>query len=117
MIPKSNEEATWFSDNSQIVNVGDILIDKNEKDWSINDIRDIRVDYSQPIWVKSKEVLNTVPFVDKVLNEDTLDFNKDWQQMESLRDKYLVVRLIFDSFDDINILLNYSDSNENISES
>jgi hypothetical protein len=117
LIPKANEEDNWFSSNSQIVNVGDILIDKNEEDWSINDIRDIRIDYSKPIWIKSKDLLDSVPFVDKVLNEDTLDFNKDWQQMESLRDKYLVVRLIFDSFDDINILLNYSDSNENISES
>lgn len=116
LVPKANEEDTWFS-NSNNLGVGDILIDKNEEDWNINDIRDIRIDYSKPIWIKSKQFLDSNPFIDKILNEETLSFDKDWKQMESLRDKYLVVRLIFDNFDDINIFLNYSYLDENLSQS
>ena len=115
LIPKSNQEDTWYSNESQSAGVGEILIDRNEEDWSINEIRDIRIDYSKPIWNKNKEVLDSLPFTDKVLNTETLDFDKDWSEMESLRDKYLVVRLIFDNFEDVNILLNYSYLNENLS--
>lgn len=117
LVPKEEDENSWFSPESSTPNLGEILIDKREEDWNVNEIRDIRIDYSKPIWIKSKEVLNSLPFIDKVLNEETLDFNKDWQQMERLRDKYLVVRLIFDNFEDINILLNYSYLNESSSES
>ena len=102
---------------NQVVNLGDnsIIIDRNEKDWSLNDIRDIRVDYSKSIFTSNINARQDNYFIDKVLNEDTLDPDKDWQEMEFLRDKYLVVRLIFDNFDDVNLLINYSEETENIS--
>ena len=37
-----------------------------------------------------------------------MDFNKDWTQMESFRDKFLVVRFIFDNFDNVQLITNYS---------
>ena len=48
----------------------------------------------------------------KVLNEATLNFNKDWYELESFRDKYLVVRLIFDKFANKKIITNFSVENE-----
>ena len=105
----------WRIRISCLLSSNQIYVDKNEEDWNLNDIRDIRVDYTEPIWIKDKEVLDPIPFVDKVLNTDSLDFNKDWTQLESFRDKYLVIRLIFDTFDDVNIFLNYSDLNETLS--
>ena len=100
--------------SQQIVNVdpGTIIIDRNERDWSINDIRDIRVDYEQPIF--NADILARQPeyYTDKILNDSALDENKSWEQLESLRDKYLVVRLIFDTFDDVKLIMNYSVENE-----
>jgi hypothetical protein len=51
-------------------------------------------------------------YIDKKVNENIIDINKDWTQLESFRDKYLVIRLIFDNFDDVKLLLNYSVENE-----
>jgi len=98
----------------QIVNVdpGTIIIDRNERDWSINDIRDIRVDYDQPIFNADILARQSEYYTDKILNDSSLDENKDWDQLESLRDKYLVVRLIFDTFDDVKLIMNYSIENE-----
>lgn len=90
-----------------------IIIDKNEGDWSINELRDYRVDYSEPMFNKSIGALQDDYFIDKVVNNNVIDYNKDWTELESFRDKYLVVRLIFDNFDDIKLLLNYSVENEN----
>lgn len=111
LVVKENGENSWYS-NTNLLSSNQIYIDKNEEDWSLNDIRDIRIDYTEPIWIKDKSVLDPLPFIDKVLNTDSLDFNKDWTQLESFRDKYLVIRLIFDTFDDVNIFLNYSDLTE-----
>ena len=98
----------------QIVNIdpGTIIIDRNERDWSLNDIRDIRVDYNQPIFNADIVARQSEFYTDKILNDSALDENKSWEQLESLRDKYLVVRLIFDKFDDIKLLLNYSVESE-----
>ena len=100
--------------SQQVVDIdpGTIIIDKNEKDWSINDIRDIRVDYDQPIFNSDILVRQDDYYTDKILNTSALDENKDWQELESLRDKYLVVRLIFDTFDDVKLIMNYSVENE-----
>lgn len=89
-----------------------IVIDRNERDWSINELRDIRVDYTQPMFDKKLSSLQTDYFTDKIVNTNAIDYNKDWTQLESFRDKYLVVRLIFDKFDDIKLLLNYSVESE-----
>lgn len=93
-------------------NNGSVIIDRNERNWSFNDIRDIRIDYTQPIFDASLDSVQTEYFIDKVLNTSTLDVSKDWTQLESFRDKYLVVRLIFDNFDDVKLIMNYSDENE-----
>ncbi len=98
----------------QVTNFGDniVLIDRNETDWTVNDLRDIRTNYDKPIWMTKVNLLQDDYFIDKVLNESTMDVNKDWTQLESFRDKYLVVRLIFDNFADTKLLLNYSSNNE-----
>lgn len=94
----------------QVVNVtpGTIIIDRNEKDWNLNDIRDIRIDYEQPIFDKNILSLQDEYYTDKVVNSDSLDINKNWEQLESFRDKYLGVRLIFDKFEDVKLVLNFS---------
>ena len=98
----------------QIVNVdpGTIIIDRNERNWSVNDIRDIRVDYDEPIFDSNILSRQDGYYTDKILNLSSLDENKDWEQLESLRDKYLVVRLIFDTFDDVKLIMNYSIESE-----
>jgi hypothetical protein len=98
----------------QIQNNGNnnFIIDRNETDWTLNDLRDIRIDYTKPIWNSNINSLQSEYYIDKKLNAITMDVNKDWTQLESFRDKYLVVRLIFDNFADIKLLTNYSIENE-----
>lgn len=102
---------------SQVTNpeLNTITITRNERDWTLNQMRDIRVDYSKPIFNNNVKDLQKSYFIDKVLNLDTLDINKDWTQLESFRDKYLGVRLIFDNFEDVKLLLNFSVENETLS--
>lgn len=77
------------------------LIDKTEEDFNINDFRDIRTDYSKPIF--NSNVNNRLyEYKDKILNEITLDKNKNWTELEPFRDKYLIIRLIFNNFDNQN---------------
>ena len=99
---------------SQVINSNnnEVIIDKNEGDWSLNDLRDIRVNYSTPIWNYSKSSVQSEYYIDKVLNTSSLNVLKDWSTLESFRDKYLVIRLIFDNFADIKLITNYSVENE-----
>lgn len=106
------------SDNymlQQVVNLipGTIIIDRNERNWTLNDIRDIRIDYDQPMFNSNIASVQSNYYIDKVLNNSSLNTNKDWTQLESLRDKYLIIRLIFDNFSDIKLLMNYSIESEN----
>lgn len=96
--------------SQQVTNFGGdtIIIDKNETDWTLNDLRDIRVNYDEPIFNKNLSDLSDNYYIDKVVNNNVINYNKDWTELESLRDKYLVVRLIFDNFEDIKLILNYS---------
>ena len=99
---------------NQIINTNSnqSVIDRKERDWFINDFRDIRIDYSKPIWNSNPSSLQSEYYIDKILNTSTLDINKDWTQLESFRDKYLVVRLIFDKFANKKLITNFSVENE-----
>lgn len=92
-----------------------IIADKNERVWSLNNLRDIRIDYNQPIFSSNIEDKKENYYIDKVLNTSSMDFEKSWMEMESLRDKYLEIRLIFDKLDNIKLSLNFSSENEKIS--
>lgn len=87
------------------------IIDRTEKDWYINDFRDIRVDYTRPIW-NSNIAVDRDSYIDKTINSSTMDINKDWTQLENFTDKYLVVRLIFDKFANKKLITNFSVENE-----
>lgn len=99
---------------NQVVNSNDnvIPIDRNERQWTLNDLRDIRTDYTNSIWDSSLDSVQNEYYIDKILNTSTMDVTKDWTQLESFRDKYLVIRLIFDTFDDIKLIFNHSVENE-----
>ena len=97
----------------QVINEANtILIDRNERNWTFNDIRDVRVNYELPIFRKDKSSLSSEYYIDKILNDSSIDFNKDWTQLQSFRDKYLVLRLIFDNFDNIRLITNFTKENE-----
>lgn len=98
----------------QVTNLspGTIVIDRNEKDWHLNDIRDIRIDHTESFFDSNINSLQNDYFIDKILNNSVLNVNRDWTDQESLRDKYLVVRLIFDTFDDVKLILNYTVESE-----
>lgn len=86
----------------------EIIIDKNEKFWYINELRDIRVNYDSPIFNKKINSLINEYYIDKIVNVSTLDPNKNWNEIETFRDKYLGIRLIFDTFENIKLIFKYS---------
>lgn len=91
------------------------LLDRNERDWTINSLRNYRVQ-NTPMFIKEIAQLQTQYFIDKVINPSGLNYNKDWTQMEPLRDKFLVVRLIFDTFDNVKLITNFSVQDKKVSE-
>ena len=88
-----------------------IIVDRNERNWNINDLRDIRTNYQVPIFKTNIEALQADYYIDKVLNTASMNYDKKWTELENFRDKYLVVRLIFDKFADTKLLLNFSEEN------
>lgn len=105
----------------QIVNDNNnvVFLDRNEKDWLLNDFRDYRILYNYPIWNSNKQDITTQnngKYIDKVINEKSISTAKAWYELESFRDKYLVVRLSFDNFaSDIKLLFNFSSEDKTIS--
>lgn len=109
------KDAELYDENymeSQIKNYDEnhIIIDRTERNWFVNDFRDIRIDYLAPIWKENFTEIH------KDLNMDSMDINKDWFELENFRDKYLGIRLIFDKFADKKLITNFSVENTTISE-
>lgn len=111
LMPKSlTQDVNYLS--KQITNLNNeniSILEYNEQDFILNDFRDLRIRYDLPIW--NNNINNTTnSYIDKVLNINTIDTNKKWVELESFRDKYLVVRLIFDNFA-YNLTTNYITEN------
>ena len=100
----------------QITNVpSNIVLDKNEINWSINNIRNKVDDYTLPMFNSTIEDIQSEYFIDKIINPLVMDMNKTWSQQEKFMDKYLVIRFIFDNFDNVKLIFNYSIEHETIS--
>jgi len=80
---------------SQINNNTSIIVDRSERNWSINDFKDIRTNYNASIF---RQVFNHLAntYIDKELDTSILNIHKEWTEQEPFRDKYLIVRLIED---------------------
>lgn len=108
LTPKNEVEDDVDFMRHQIIDVeGQTILERRERDWSLNDFRDLRTNYNSPIWRADLRSLQDNYYIDKVLNEDSLDDGKEWSELESFRGKYLMVRLIFDKFEDVQLSLDY----------
>lgn len=110
--PKDLQSSNYIEEQIINSNSNVSVIDRREEDWLINDFRDIRINYNVPIWNSDIYSLQDEYYIDKKLNTSSLDIYKDWTQLESFRDKYLVIRLIFDKFANVKLITNYSVENE-----
>lgn len=100
--------------NNQVNNsvLNDIIATKKESIWHINNLRDFRIDYNTSIWNKDILDLQSNYFIDKIVNLNSISYNKPWYQLESFRDKFLVVRYLFDKFADTKMIINLSIEDE-----
>ena len=100
-VKDADEDSNYLWEQVENILPNEIIVDRNERNWTLNTLRDIRTKYNEPIFISKLTALQNKYFIDKVLNTNSLDFNKDWTELESFRDKYLVVRFIFDNFAEI----------------
>ena len=84
-----------------------IVIDRKERDWHVNDFRDMRIDYTIPMFTKDWSALSSSYPIDKVINITSIDPDKDWYNQESFRDKYLIIRLRFANFEEVELTTNF----------
>lgn len=104
----------WYQ--QQTVNLpGEVLISREERNWNVNNLRDYIVDYDRPMFTSAWNAIKDHYFIDKVVNPSAIDFAKSWEELQSFRDKYIVIRLKFDNFDSVNLSLNYSLETEQVS--
>lgn len=85
-----------------------IVIDRKERDWHINDFRDMRTDYTIPMFTKDWVAVSSIYPIDKVINPTVTSTSKEWYDQESFRDKYLIIRLRFSNFDDVELSTNFT---------
>ena len=118
MVPKHNSSADYLLEQTKNLSAtaGQIPLDRNERDWTINDMRDLRIDYTTPMFIKNVGDLQSNYYIDKIVNPAAINVNKDWTELQSFRDKFLVVRLIFDTFADTRLIFNFSAIDKKISE-
>ena len=111
---KQKNQTPWCAITESL---SEITASKNERVWSLNTLRDIRTDYDKPIFDSnpSNPVIQQNYYIDKILNTNSMSFQKNWNELENLRDKYLQVRLIFDNLDEAKLSLDFSSENEKIS--
>ena len=50
------------------------------------------------------------------MNPAAININKDWTQLETFRDKFLVVRFIYDESTDTKLIMNFITGDSKISE-
>lgn len=96
-----NKPEDFFHNQINNLTPDQILASRKEKNWNLNQLRDFVVDYSKPLFLSSNIALplsDTYSYIDKVVNPNTVSHLKPWYELQSFRDKYLIIRFIFNNF-------------------
>lgn len=113
IIPKNDlRDSNWLGNQIKRNTYDSIKAFYKEGYWNMNEFRNFRVNYDKPMFIKPSLAYNYNGYIDKVLNTGIIDRNKSWSELEPLRDKHLVVRLIFDTFANVKMLMSFSIENE-----
>lgn len=97
----------WYA--QQLVNAANtILITRRERDWNINEFRDYVDRYDKSLFSSDWALIRGQYPIDKVINGDVVNYNKSWHELEIFRDKYIIIRLKFDNFSNVNLTMNYT---------
>jgi len=115
IVVKDKENTDFFYNQIQNNSLQNIIADRNERNWTVNELRDMIYVKNTPMFSSDIKDLQENYFIDKVLYNNVINFNKDWTQIESFRDKYLVVRFIFDKFADVKLITNFTLNDETVS--
>lgn len=107
LIPKDLFPEATFMEQTLQQNPGQVLITRKEREWNVNDFRDYRSDYTSPVFTKAWNYIYPNFYIDKIVDPTMINFSKDWSQTEVLRDKFMILRLIFDNFTNIQLTTNY----------
>lgn len=87
-----------------------IYITRHDKDWRINYIRSKSIEFNEPLFCIDCDT--DYRFTDKKFNDAIFDPSKDWKELENFEDKYLLMRLIFDTFENVELGIDYTYLNE-----
>jgi hypothetical protein len=115
LITKS-QDVSYLNQQVSDNNPENIFIERYEKDWHINGLRDYRNNQDIAFFSKSLELRQEDYYIDKVVNPLAINFNKNWFEITNFRDKFLVVRLIYDNFADVKLTMEFTVSEPKISE-
>lgn len=97
-------------------NPDSILISKSGEDWNLNEFRNYVSDYTKSVFSSSWDDIKDVYFTDKVVNVDSTTDTKNWYELETFSDKFIIIRLIFNNFNGVNLGFNYSIDTQQIKE-
>lgn len=104
IVKESQSFEEWIQNQTADI-ITHIIIEKDGNYWRINDFRDQVVDHDLPIFTSEwNQILGIYP-IDKVPNYVAISFLKDWWELEMLRDKFIVVRLEQNNFDNARITI------------
>jgi hypothetical protein len=84
-----------------------MIASREGRDWHINGFRDYVDDYDNTLFSSDWEDTKTNYYIDKVVNPLSVNVAKNWQSIEKFKDKYIIFRLKFDNFDNVNLITNY----------
>lgn len=117
LVVKETQDNTkdWYKQQTIYV-PNSILISKEGENWNLNSFRDYVTNYDKSLFSSAWEDIKDKYFIDKVVNPDAVSGVKNWYDLQSFSDKFIVVRLIFDNFNAINLGFNYSIDTQDITE-
>lgn len=80
---------------------------KKERNWMINKFSDLTNNLNIPLFSKNWNSIKDQYPIDKVVNNNKIDYNKPWFNRARFRDKFLKVRFIENNLENNKLMLNF----------
>lgn len=118
LIVKKSDLNNQFLSEQIIDSVSESIVNNVEGTWNLNHFRDMTVAGQGNVFSKQWSDIKHLYPIDKVVNSNVINRYKSWTEQNPFMGKYLIIRLILSNFDtneDVQLILNYSNVNEQYS--
>jgi len=104
-VQDENDLSKLFNNEKITSNSTERFLRRRERNWIVAELYDLVKDHNKSFFSGEYDKLKTMYYIDKIVNDNNIDYSRNFQECAPLNDLWMKYRLIFDKEEDVQMFI------------